>query len=244
MRLTFGSLFAGIGGFDLGFERAGMECRWQVEIDPYCQRVLAKHWRDVKRYGDIRDQHDLEPVDVVCGGFPCQDVSDASRGRGGGIEGERSGLWREFKRIIAAVAPDGVIVENVDGAAWKRWLPIVRRDLHCLRYASLPIRMRASDFGAPFQGSRIFVIAKTYGQGESIGQVNAQMAELCRTARPMRQDWGKPTPRALGVANGVPCRMERLKGSGNAAMPVMAELAGRLMFDALTAPAAKGDGDE
>jgi DNA (cytosine-5)-methyltransferase 1 len=73
MSLTFGSLFAGIGGFDLGFERAGMVCRWQIEVDVYCRRVLAKHWPDVRRYEDIRYVGaELERVDVICGGDPCQ----------------------------------------------------------------------------------------------------------------------------------------------------------------------------
>ena len=72
--LTFGSLFAGIGGLDLGLERAGLQCRWQVEIDPYAVRVLQKHWPDVPKYPDIREVGcELERVDVICGGFPCQD---------------------------------------------------------------------------------------------------------------------------------------------------------------------------
>ena len=77
MTLTFGSLFAGIGGMDLGLERAGMRCLWQVEIDPYASQVLAKHWPDVARHGDVRSvgAHCLQPVDVICGGFPCQDPS-------------------------------------------------------------------------------------------------------------------------------------------------------------------------
>ena len=82
--LTFGSLFAGIGGFDLGFERAGMKCEWQVEIDDYCNKVLEKHWPEVRRYRDVREvgEHNLESVDVICGGFPCQDISHAGKKTG------------------------------------------------------------------------------------------------------------------------------------------------------------------
>ena len=82
----FGSVFSGIGGIDLGLERAGMQCCWQIEISPFCMKVLTRHWPKVKRYGDIREVngHELEPVDLVCGGFPCQDISLAS-GAGFGI---------------------------------------------------------------------------------------------------------------------------------------------------------------
>ena len=97
MNPTMGSLFAGIGGFDLGFERAGFKTSWQVEIDPYCQKVLAKNFPEAERFGDIREcgRHNLKPVDVICGGFPCQDISNA--GKRAGIEGERSGLWSEYR---------------------------------------------------------------------------------------------------------------------------------------------------
>ena len=111
--LTFGSLFAGIGGFDLGLERAGMVCKWQVEIDEYATRVLEKHWPTVRRWNDVRTfppEGDWN-VDVICGGFPCQDISVA--GKGAGLAGARSGLWYEFARIIRHIRPRWVIVENV-----------------------------------------------------------------------------------------------------------------------------------
>ena len=113
MNLTFGSLFAGIGGFDLGFERAGMACKWQVEIDDYANRVLKKHWPDVHRERDIRQcgKHNLEPVDVICGGFPCQDISYA--GLGAGLDGERSGLFFEAVRVVRELRPQIVVLENV-----------------------------------------------------------------------------------------------------------------------------------
>jgi DNA (cytosine-5)-methyltransferase 1 len=113
--LTFGSLFSGIGGFDLGFQRAGMVCRWQVEIDAACRQVLARHWPDVPRYEDVKNVGDgtLAPVDVICGGFPCQDVSVA--GKRAGLAGERSGLWFEFHRILGELHPRWAVIENVPG---------------------------------------------------------------------------------------------------------------------------------
>ncbi len=113
--LTFGSAFAGIGLFDLAFEQAGMRCVWQVEKDAACQSVLAHHWPDVPRFGDIRDvgRHNLTAVDLICGGFPCQDLSLA--GNRAGLAGSRSGLWFELHRILRELEPRWVVIENVTG---------------------------------------------------------------------------------------------------------------------------------
>lgn len=115
MALTFGSLFSGVGGFDLGLERAGMVCVWQVEIDKHAQAVLAKHWPDVPRKKDVRRVHagKLVRPDWIVGGFPCQDLSVA--GQRAGRAGKRSGLFFEFMRIVKEFAPGGVLIENVPG---------------------------------------------------------------------------------------------------------------------------------
>lgn len=123
-RLTFGSLFTGCGGLDLGLEKAGWECRWQVEADPHSTlpwseqprpQVLQRHWPDVPRYGYIQEVqgHELEKVDLIAGGFPCQDVSVA--GRKVGLGGSRSGLWFEFHRLLTVLTPRWVLIENVPG---------------------------------------------------------------------------------------------------------------------------------
>src|SRR5690625_1118978 len=113
--MTFGSLFAGIGGFDLGLEQSGMDCKWQVEIEPFPRRVLERHWPGLHRPEDVRDVggNNLESVDLICGGFPCQDLSVA--GRRAGLAGERSGLFFEFMRIVDELAPCWVLIENVPG---------------------------------------------------------------------------------------------------------------------------------
>ena len=112
MTLTVGSLFSGIGGFDLGFEKAGMEIRWQVEIDEFCQKVLEQHWPNVERFDDIKNIQELPYVDLICGGFPCQPVSTCGRHKGD--EDERW-LWPEFYRIVCMVKPKWIVVENVIG---------------------------------------------------------------------------------------------------------------------------------
>ncbi len=115
MMLTFGSLFAGVGGFDAGFESAGLTPRWQVEIDPECRRVLTHHWPAVPQFVDVREcgAANLAPVDIVCGGFPCQNLSVA--GKRGGIHGDRSGLFFEMCRIVRELRPALLIWENVPG---------------------------------------------------------------------------------------------------------------------------------
>ena len=113
--LKLGSLFSGIGGFELGLERAipNLETVWQVEQDKFCQKILHKHWPNALIYDDVCTvgKHNLEPVDIICGGFPCQDISTA--GKQGGIHAERSGLWWEMHRIIGDLRPRVAVLENV-----------------------------------------------------------------------------------------------------------------------------------
>ena len=105
--MRIGSLFSGIGGLELGLERAGCgEVVWQCEADPFARRVLAKHWPGVPIYGDVRSMGAWLPVpdvDIICGGFPCQDISTA--GKGAGLDGTRSGLFFELARIVRVVRP-------------------------------------------------------------------------------------------------------------------------------------------
>ena len=162
--LTFGSLFAGIGGFDLGFERAGMVCRWQVEIDDYANRVLAKHWPHVHRERDIREcgRHNLEPVDVICGGFPCQDISYA--GLGAGLDGERSGLFFEAIRLVRELRPRILVLENV-AALLTRGLDRVLGTLAEIGYDAEWHSIPAAAVGAPHIRDRVFVLAYSNSDG-------------------------------------------------------------------------------
>jgi DNA (cytosine-5)-methyltransferase 1 len=162
--LTVGSLFSGIGGFELGLERAGMRVIWQAEIDPYASAVLKKHWPNVPNYGDVRSIRAgaIERPDVICGGFPCQDISLA--GRGGGIEGERSGLWREYARIMGDLRPRFAIVENV-GALTSRGLAAILGDLAALGYDAEWHVIPAAAVNAPHIRERCWIIADADGYG-------------------------------------------------------------------------------
>lgn len=164
--LTVGSLFSGIGGLELGLERAGMQVIWQVEKDPYCLKVLARHWPNVERYEDVKEvgRHNLQPVDLICGGFPCQDVSLA--GKRAGLQGERTTLWREFARIIRELRPRWVLAENVPGLLSSdkgMFFGQVLRDLAACGYDAEWQVLPAAAFGAPHKRDRVFIVA--YAQG-------------------------------------------------------------------------------
>lgn len=192
--LTIGSLFSGIGGLELGLEWAGLgPVRWQVERDEFCRRILAKHWPDARRYDDVCTVGaDLERVDVICGGFPCQDVSSA--GKRAGLAGDRSGLWREFVRVVGLVRPRWVVVENVASGA-TRWVDAVVRDLAELGYASLPIPLSASDVGAPHRRARVFIVARNADRdGKPARTIDAEVEGPPRAAADPDRDGLRDEP--------------------------------------------------
>jgi DNA (cytosine-5)-methyltransferase 1 len=333
--MTHGSLFAGIGGFDLGFERAGIKTVWQVECDPYCQRVLARHFPEAQRYADIRlcvaskntlprtqgaalpstgaqpkdelgpsgvrgwlsgyDEQELsalDPVDIISGGFPCQDISNA--GKRAGIYGERSGLWSEYARIIRELRPRYVVVENV-AALLNRGMERVLGDLAACGYDAEWQSIRASDVGAPHRRERIWIVAYPRcqcqhgiqsqrtdcrsqtvfgndGEAQSLANTAGERCRETRTDSERRTQWLASGSDALGdsysqrcanlqrcdasteckrsgtishsswwnaepdvgrVAHGIPARVDRLKGLGNAVVPQIAEWIGRRIVESV-----------
>jgi DNA (cytosine-5)-methyltransferase 1 len=179
--MRFISLFAGIGGLDLGLERAGMECVAQVEIDDFCQKILTKHWPDVPKFKDVRDvgKHNLPAADLIAGGFPCQPHSLAGK-RKASIDNRD--LWPEFARIVREYEPEWVMGENVPGLLSSdagRFFGGVLRDLaasgYDVEWQSLP----AAAFGAPHIRERVFIIAhnnKIRGGGEHKPWINQSSA--------------------------------------------------------------------
>lgn len=158
--MIYGSLFTGIGGIDLGLDWAGMECAFQVEIEPYCRRVLQKHWPDVRRFEDVRTvgRTNLDYVDLIAGGFPCQDLSLAGKRKG--EQGSRSTLWKEFYRIICDLRPRWVLAENVPGllsANDGRFYGNILRDLAAGGYDAEWQVLPAAAFGAPHIRERVFI---------------------------------------------------------------------------------------
>jgi len=201
--MKVGSLFSGIGGLELGLERAGMEVVWQVEIDDFCNRVLEKHWPDVKRYRDVREvgKHNLEPVDLICGGFPCQPVSQAGEKR---AQEDDRWLWPEFARIVRELGPNFVLVENVPGLL-ARGMGDVLRDLAALRYDAGWESIPASAVGAPHRRDRVWILAHT--------EIITERTRLC--AGGPTWEWGRRFSHGGGKKVLANPTGERLEGWDN-----------------------------
>jgi DNA (cytosine-5)-methyltransferase 1 len=174
--LTIGSLFSGIGGLELGLCWAGLgPVLWQVERDPFCRSVLARHWPGVDRYADVREVVGAAVLvpDCLVGGFPCQDVSSA--GNRAGLAGRRSGLWSQFARLAGELRPAWIVVENVASGAGL-WVDQVCSDLEGLGYASLPVPLSARGVGLPHRRSRIFIVSHALCERQPAGR-NGRQAE-------------------------------------------------------------------
>ena len=246
MRLNVLSLFAGIGGLELGLERAGMTTVGQVDIDPYCRQVLTRHWPEVPKHDDVTTAPEWwasEPrprVDVVCGGFPCQPFSNA--GRQLGINDERW-MWPAMAAVIRAVRPRYALMENVSALVRDSWaFGTVLADLHALGFDAEWATLRASDFGAPHNRERVYILAHDPRQdGVARDRVESSrvggsplaasgLSGLDASARGREaRAWLEREPRVGRLANGIPRRMDRLRVAGNAVVPAVAEHIGRLI---------------
>lgn len=154
-------IFSGIGGFSIGLEAASMQTVAFCEINPFCQKILKKHWPSVPMFSDVTTIHKedlkaLPPIDVIAGGFPCQDISVAGKQKG--IEAKRSGLWKEFVRLINEIRPKYAIIENVANLR-STGLISVLQDLWEIGYNAEWHCIPASAFGAPHRRDRIWIIA-------------------------------------------------------------------------------------
>ena len=232
-------LFAGIGGFTLGLERAGFETAAFCEIDPYAQKVLAKHWPGVPIYDDVRTitaerlASDGIGVDVITGGFPCQDISTA--GKQAGIQdGTRSGLWSECARLLGELRPRYAIFENVTnllngerGAWFKRVLWDISKVGYDAEWHCIP----ASELGAHHHRDRIWIVAYPNSAQCQRGRLPFEISQ--EHSQPVISSWWETEPNVDRVADGVPARSHRLKCLGNAVVPQIPELIGHAIMGAI-----------
>jgi DNA (cytosine-5)-methyltransferase 1 len=244
MMLRILDLFSGIGGFSLGLERTGgFQTVAFCEIDPFCRRVLAKHWPEIPCYDDIREltagrlAADGIVPDVLCGGFPCQDVSRA--GTGLGLKGERSGLWREYARLIREIRPRYVLVENV-AALLDGGIADVLRDLASFGFDAEWSTVSACSMGAPHVRQRVFIVAYPNGQHgrqgfwDAAARSNWALQEDNRLAgaRTGWRAWMANPSELYRGADGIADGSYRNHAIGNAVVPQIPELIGRAILHA------------
>lgn len=246
------SLFSGIGGLELGLERAGMNVVGQVEINPFCREVLAKHWPDVPRHDDVRtavqwwESEERPTVDLICGGFPCQDISNA--GARQGITGAKSSLWGAMLHTVRNIRPRFVLIENV-AALLIRGFDTVLADLHEIGFDAEWSVLSACAMGAPHTRERLFVLAYPHderiqasgregvrddqalaGGGERPEYLHAA-AQLVGGARGTHWASEPPVDR---MADGSTPELDRrrLFALGNAVVPQVSEHIGRRLMEA------------
>ena len=253
-KLTVLDLFSGIGGFSLGLQRTGgFETIAFCEIDPFCRKILAKHWPGVPCFEDITklDKEELDSlgrVDVVCGGFPCQDISCA--GKGAGIHAERSGLWWEMLRIVRLVRPRFVLVENV-AALLNRGLDEVLGSLAESGYDAEWQILSANFVGSPQLRERLYLVAysqissavcqgtrdeRPRGDVSSRGSVFSGDWEMAGGQGSKTQRHTKPwavEPDIRRVVDGIPGQLDRLRALGNAIVPQCAQFVGQCLLDSI-----------
>lgn len=239
--LTVGSLFSGIGGLDLGLERAGMRVVWQSEIDPYASRVLQKHWPEVPNHGDIKQIQwgTVETPDVICGGYPCQPFSNAGKRQG---EDDPRHLWPWVRNAISELRPRYAILENVRGHLSLGGTTVIG-DLAAIGYNAEWSIIRASAIGALHRRERMFIVAypndpRRNNQYDSPGGTT-QTKRGVAVFEPINASDSVAIPKGRWLpfahvdrtTNGVPARVDRLRGLGNAVVPQVAEVIGRLVLE-------------
>ena len=258
--LTVGSLFSGIGGFDLGLERAGMKVIWQSEIDPFATKVLKKHWPEVPNYGDIKriNWGDIVPPDVICGGYPCQPFSTAGRRLG---EEDPRHLFPWVLEAISRLRPRYAILENVRGHLSLGGVSVIG-ELANIGYDSEWRVISAASLGANHRRDRIIIVAYPNGEGlerslgtspergsdgftnggshmansDSFGRLEGTLEVFSAERRESALAgltlgrWWESEPELGRVADGVPGRVDRLRALGNAVVPQVAEVVGRLVM--------------
>lgn len=224
-------LFSGIGGFSLGLEETGyFETVAFCEIEPFQRKVLLKHWPKVPCYNDIRElsdetlRRDGIKVDVITGGFPCQDISLAGRMRG--LEGKKSSLWEEYFRIISETKPQAVIIEN-SPVLRSRGLGNMLRQFFEIGYDAEWHCIPVNTLGAPHRRDRVWIIAypTSIRDGISEGQILTG-----RYLSEYGNRWSRE-PQICRVDDGTPGRVDRLKSIGNAVVPAIPTLIGRAIVE-------------
>lgn len=227
IELTHGSLFSGIGGFELAAAWAGITTKWSCEYEEWNRKVLKKNFPETKQFEDVRTMQNAPAVSIISGGFPCQDISLAGAGKG--IKGSRSGLWAEMWRIIREVRPEYVIIENSPALTF-RGFERVLCDLSEGGYNAEWDCIRASDFGLPHRRERLFCVAypntlrfqKIFTKHTEISALSKEASNVNRIYGAIEWLNGLDNYRPITRGDGVPDYLDKTKALGNAVVPLVA----------------------
>ena len=233
-------LFSGIGGFSLGLERTGgFTTHLFCENNDYCRKILRDHWPSTFIWPDVTTITDtilqLGSHDVICGGFPCQDISVA-KPKGKGIEGSKSGLWRYFRDAIEKVRPHYAIIENVANLRLKG-LTRILKDLWSLGYDAEWKIISAAQVGAPHRRERCWIVAYPQqkglqGQWLPCGSEEEVSQPLCLYGDPPTSNyWTETKPPLPGMDDGVPHGVDRVKITGNTLVPQIVQWIGERILE-------------
>lgn len=226
-QLTHGSLFSGVGGFELGAQRAGIPTIWNCEIVEFNRKILKQHFPETKQYHDITTLRNPEPVDIISGGFPCQDLSIAGKGKGLD-HGERSGLWSHMFRIIDETRPAYVVIEN-SPELLKKGFEKVLYPLSEIGYNAEWQCLSGTTFGIQQGRVRVYCIAYALHSGlqrqseQQIFRESILQEQLQGVSPGWRTRSDIPEPRGYRSTNELPNLVDRIKAGGNAVMPTIAE---------------------
>ncbi len=232
---------------DLGLERAGMSCRWQVEINDFArEQILETHFPNTRKYTDVNTvgKHNLDTVELICGGFPCQDIS-RNNSQGKGLKGNRSGLWREFYRILCELRPRYALIENSSNLV-NRGLPQILSNLAGIGFDAEWICLQASDFNYPHERKRLFIVA--YPNNLRLAQIKVFSENFFKPIEKQKHPFNflfienvgrfyPEIPCDYGTNDGLSNRLDNktleeiTHGLGNAVVPAISEFIGKQILE-------------
>ena len=230
--MTHGSLFSGIGGFELGAKRAGIKTIWNCEINSFCRKILKKHFPETTQYTDITTLKNPPYVDIISGGFPCQDISIANP-KGEGLDGKRSGLWKEMFRIICEARPSYVLIENSPQLLRKGFSTLLQ-SLSEAGYDAEWQCLQARDFNLPHKRERLFIIcyatclrfADSIIKPDQLQKIlSKKISGQTALSMPIKRFNAESDYRSVRMYNGFSKELDtnRITALGNAVIPSIAQ---------------------
>lgn len=215
--MTHGSLFSGIGGFELGAEWSNINTVWNCEINEFNRNQFKKLFPNTMQYEDIKKLSNPSSVDIISGGFPCQNISIAASRDRSGIDGDKSGMFWEMLRVIKEVKPQYVIIEN-SSALRSKGLDRILTEFAALGYDAEWQTLQGFQFGIPQRRRRIYIIF--YPSGFGNGMEERQI--FARWDKPIYPAWRDSEPKIYGVGDVISHRVDKHRALGNAVQPLIA----------------------